>query len=426
MPRQPSVVAVATGFLLAVAACSDNSQPTDPSTPPSTDSPNLSAAQGQPTNPMALLRGVRGFGGFFLDAQGNPTVYLKSSAERPHAERALEPWLRAKGRSASQLRVLQGEFEWAQLERWFPQASSEVFAFAGAVFVDADEAANRLRIGVERGTPAGQIRAALSRRGIPEAAVIVMETEPIRQLATLRDAVRPTIGGLQINFDPDLATPGSFVCTLGFNTFDGNARSFITNSHCTNEQGGVEGTLYWQPLRSTNPTAIATEVEDPEYFRQGCFPGRVCRFSDASRALYAEGTQSELGTIAKTPGPNGSGTPQLTIAGTFQITAEDLSTEFVIGSILNKVGRTTGWTQGPVVLTCANFGVFGSNVVQLCQTVVETRSAAGDSGSPVFEGENDVTLAGIHWGGGTLNGAQVIVFSPLANIEQELGPQTTH
>ncbi len=411
----------AVGAALAVlVACSDSTQPTDSPSP--INDPSLRTSQGQPTNPMALARGVRGFGGFFLDAQGNPTVYLKDAAERANTGRALEPWLRAHGRSASQLRVLQGEFEWAELERWFPQASQEAFAFAGAVFVDADEAANRIRIGVERGTPVGQIRAALTRSGIPEAAVILTETEPIRRLATLRDAVRPTLGGLQINFDPTPGVPGSFVCTLSFNVLAGGDRSFVTPSHCTNVQGGTEATTYGQPLLSSG--VIATEVDDPEYFRRGCYPGRICRFSDAARAVYAEGTESALGLIARTAAPNAAGPASLTIAGSFEIVGEDLSTEFVIGSTLNKVGRTTGWTAGPVTNTCVDVGVLGSNIVQLCQTIVQAEVAGGDSGSPVFEvgGGNTATLAGIVWGGGT----NIYVFSPLANIEQELGPLTTH
>jgi hypothetical protein len=45
----------------------------------------------------------------------------------------------------------------------------------------------------------------------------------------------------------------------------------------------------------------------------------------------------------------------------------------------------------------------------------------GDSGSPVFSGTSNVTLLGILWGG---SGNQ-FVYSPIANIEQELGALTT-
>jgi hypothetical protein len=114
----------------------------------------------------------------------------------------------------------------------------------------------------------------------------------------------------------------------------------------------------------------------------------------------------------------------LTIAGEFHISAEDLNTEFVVGSELNKVGRTTGWTRGPVTLTCVDVLQSGSRFVELCQTFVGAGVAGGDSGSPVFaeEGGGNVTLAGILWGGGGGN----FVFSPLANIERELGPLQTH
>jgi hypothetical protein len=234
--------------------------------------------------------------------------------------------------------------------------------------------------------------------------------------------VRPTVGGLQINFDPDPASPGSFVCTLGFNAMAGGQRSFITNSHCTNEQGGTEGTAYGQPLLSGG--VIATEVADPTYSHRGCYASFVCRLSDAARAAYSQGTESSLGRIARTPGPNNTGSQQLTIAGEFTITGEDLSTEFVVGSVLNKVGRTSGWTQGLVSLTCIDVLQSGSRFVKLCQTLVNANSLGGDSGSPVFAlaGSHDATLAGILWGGGD----NVFVFSPLANIERELGPLTTH
>jgi hypothetical protein len=139
----------------------------------------------------------------------------------------------------------------------------------------------------------------------------------------------------------------------------GGQRFFITNSHCTNEQGSLEGTGYGQPLLSASGV-IATEVADPEYFRRGCYASFLCRYSDASRAAYAAGTPSTLGSIARTPAPNAQGDANLRIAGEFHISAEDLNTEYVVGSELNKVGRTTGWTRGPVTLTCVDVLQSGS------------------------------------------------------------------
>lgn len=409
MRKRTYVQALATGALFLASACSDQNEPMAPNAPP--ESPLEATVQGTSQDPITLGRAVRGFGGFYLDSRGAPVVYLKNPAERANAERALGPFLRAEGLAASQLRVVPAQYEWAQLERWFTRASEEVLAVAGGVFVDADEATNRVRIGVERGAVAG-IRGIVERLGIPAAAVIVEETEPIHFAATLRQRVRPIVGGLQINF------PG-FLCTLGFNAVRSGQNSFITNSHCTSKQGGVEGTPYWQPTETVDPVQIGTEVADPTYFRNssGCPSGRRCRRSDAARAAYASGISFTLGRLAKTSGANNG---SITINGNFTITGEGGAS---VGQTVSKVGRTTGWTRGAVTNTCVNTGVQGSNIVQLCQTFVSARVGSGDSGSPVFRGSTSVTLTGILWGGNS-SGTQ-FVYSPVSNIEQELGSLTT-
>jgi hypothetical protein len=242
----------------------------------------------------------------------------------------------------------------------------------------------------------------------------VKQTEPISFAATLRDQVRPVVAGLQINFS-------NFLCSIGFNAVSGGQNSFLTASHCTDRQGGVESTLYYQPLASTANSFIGTEVADPKYFRgSGCPKGHRCRFSDASREAYASGVPFALGGIAQTSGPNNG---SLTITGTFNVTAEGSA---VVGDMVNKIGRTTGWTQGAVSATCVTTGVSGSNIVQLCQTFVNAGVGGGDSGSDVFAqtGSSSATLLGILWGGNS-SGTQ-FVYSPIANIEQELGPLTTH
>ena len=224
--------------------------------------------------------------------------------------------------------------------------------------------------------------------------------------ATLRDRVRPTVGGLQIHF-------GQYLCTLGFNAVSGGQNSFITNSHCTNRQGGTEGTVYYQPTSGVDPVAIATEVHDPSYFRgNGCPKGKKCRYSDASRAAYNSGITFDLGGIAAT------GVGSLTITGTNNIANEGSAS---VGQTVSKTGRTTGTTVGAVSRTCVNTGVSGTNIVQLCQTWVDAGVGAGDSGSPVYAGS---TLLGILWGGSS--SGTTYVFSPISNIEQELGALTTN
>ena len=306
-----------------------------------------------------------------------------------------------------------------RLPAWFAQSSPVVLALGGTVFADHDEANGRLVFGVENAAAIPGVRAALTGLGVPASAYAIEVTAPIHNMLTLRDRWRPTRAGIQIHF-------GQYLCTLGFNVDQGGSRSFITNSHCTGKQGGTEGTKYYQPTSTVDGTVIATEAADPQYFRGGACPkGKKCRYSDSSRALYSSTVASDRGIIAKTGGANSG---SLNVTGAFTITTQDNATDhFASGTVVNKVGRTTGWTQGPTGATCANVNVSGTNITQLCQTLVTSSAVlvgGGDSGSGVFRitsGDN-VQLVGILWGGSA--DGKTFVFSPLKNIQAELGSVT--
>lgn len=400
---------LATSALVIVAACSDGTAPTG--TTQSLAQPALQGAQAP--DAATLVRTIPGFGGFFLD-QGVPTVYLTDLTQRPAAEHALRGFAAARGFSAAQIRTLQGRYAYADLDRWSQQVSNDAFLIAGVVYTDLDEAANRVTVGVEHAAAADSVRGLVAQLGIPAEALQLKETEPIGYAATLRDYYRPVVAGLQINF-------GNYLCSIGFNATSNGQSSFVTASHCTNKQGGTEGTLYYQNLASTANSFIGTEVDDPVYFRGGACPkGRKCRYSDAARAAYASGVSFTLGGIAATSGANNG---SITIAGTLSVTGEGSA---VVGDAANKIGRTTGWTRGTVSATCVNTGVQGTNIVQLCQTFVNAGVGAGDSGSDVFAsaGSSAATLLGILWGGNS--SGTMFVYSPITNIESELGPLTTH
>lgn len=416
--RHVALRAAAAGALLAVAACSRTDDLTGPA---ASQDLNLSQA-GRVLTQDDLDRDVPGFGGFFVDRNGIPTVYLRTGADRQPAERALDGFLRDRGMRPQDLRVVQAKYGYRQLENWYQSATPDALDVPGSVFVDNDESSNRVRIGVADLNAQGRVRAALSRLGIPDAAVIVEAAEPIVQVATLQNVVdRPVRAGVQINF------PG-FLCSVGFNATSGGQASFVTASHCTNTQGGVESTPYWQPLQSVDGTQIATEVADPVYRRggAGCPKGKMCRYSDASRAAYINPANMALGSIAATSGANNG---SLTIAGSFTITSDDCGATggcLPVGTTVNKVGRTTGWTAGTITNTCVNTGVSGSRIVQLCQTFVSAGVGGGDSGSDVFQitSGSNVKLVGVLWGG---NGAGTqFVFSPFGNVTRELGPLVTH
>jgi hypothetical protein len=292
-----------------------------------------------------------------------------------------------------------------------------LFELAGVVFTDADEARGRLVVGVlDRGAE-GLIRAQLRRLGVSSESVEVVETEPIQRVTTLRDKVRPVVAGLQIRFS-------RFLCSLGFNATRGGTGGYVTASHCSTNQGTVDGTQYYQPLNQVPDEFIGTEVADPTFFRDanGCPRGRKCRYSDSNFSEGDPGVLFTIGGIARTTGPNNG---SLEIAGQFTINAKGAA---AVGDTGNKVGRTTGWTQGTVTRTCVNTGVSSSNIVLLCQDFVENNNVqivgGGDSGSPVFRVNRNgsVTLLGNLWGGNS--SGTLFVYSPIANIEHELGPLT--
>ena len=393
-----------------------------------------------------------GFGGMFFDDDGDLNVYLVNAEEglNPQAlatqkvqvESAItsvfgsELLSQGAGRrddlqgqalpKVAELKILNAQYDVSQLSDWRLRANN-VFDIPGVVFTDLDEANNRVRIGHEVTASMTQIEAELTKQGVPLEAVIFEETEPVQLTASLRSKVRPLRGGLQVESDTGIFAYG--LCTLGFNAHRNGVAGFVTNSHCTKTQGGSEGTDFHQPndpLWGSNQ--VGDEIADPSYFTGGSCPtNRKCRFSDSAFVKY-NGSSYSMGLIAR---PTSWNTGSLTISSskpTLRITSEDNP---VYGTILDKIGRTTGWTYGKVTGTCITVDVGNSNVTLLCQSNVSRLSGShkmsdsGDSGSPVFKwsSSGNVTLHGILWGGS--NNHSVFWFSPMYLIERELGSLTT-
>jgi hypothetical protein len=404
MHRKNAVVRAILISTLTVAACDSGQEPTAPSVPRS--EARLAQLPNSTSDLEGLSRSIPTFGGVFYNEAGRPVVYV---TDRRQANRARQVIADIDRRSENDVVVIQGAFRFDELNREYGRVWAEAMDVPGAVFSDLDEANNRLLFGVEHAGAANAVRGVVARLNVPASMVEVRVVEPVRLAATLRDNVNPKVGGLQIHFS-------RYLCTLGFNAQFGGTQSFVTNSHCTATQGGTEGTVYYQPSSSLSG-AIATEVNDPTYFRGGVCPkSKRCRYSDSSRANYNAGVSVDQGGIAATNGGN------LTITGTHNIGSEvdNTSTPVAVGGTVSKVGRSSGTTTGKVTNTCVNTGVQGSNIMQLCQTFVAAGVVSGDSGSPVFTGNGSVALVGILWGGSGSN----FVFSPLKNIKDELGSFT--
>ncbi len=387
---------------------------------PTGQSTSLGVAIGVPARTLDDLFGqvaarVPAFGGMYL--QGNTLmVYLTSPSERMAAVQAIQAVFGAGRIPAGGVQILPATYGFAQLATWHARMGS-LFGIRGVFLTDIDETANRLKIGVVPNTLAvSAVEARLAAMGIPGSAVRIVPMQPFATTATLRDQVRPIEGGLQIAFSV-------FLCTLGFNGVRAGVNGFVVNSHCTDVQGQNTGTQHFQPTVA-NGNLIGQEIADPPWDAMKCpigLVGHLCRYSDTAYSQRDGTVTADQGFIAKTTGVN---TGSLTISGQFRIVSEGPS---IVGNVVNKVGRTTGWTQGQVTATCVDVIVLGSPNADLCQDQVSAGVGAGDSGSPVFAiaSGNDVQLRGILWGG-TLDGTS-FVYSPIANVERtdELGPITT-
>lgn len=231
----------------------------------------------------------------------------------------------------------------------------------------------------------------------------------------VRNRWRPVPGGVQIAFS-------NFLCTQGFNADRGGVRGYVTNSHCTSIQGGNQNTIHYQNT-NTSSNRIGIEQVDPTYFTGSpCPSGRRCRWSDSSWGRYDSSSTAQFARIART-----SGVGSLTTTSTNRFTITGVANNPTLGQTLNKVGRTTGWSRGTVNTTCATINVSGTNITQLCQSLVGAAVGSGDSGSPVFaastsSSNTNATLYGILWGGG----GGSFAFSPWSGITRssELGSLT--
>lgn len=303
-----------------------------------------------------------------------------------------------------------------------------LLAINGVVLTDIDETRNRLRVGVENTAAREAVISQLAILNVPTDALVVEEELPVHYVAatldtTLRQKIRPLDAGFQI-------ARGDSVCTLGFNARDvkNPLKNFlVTNSHCSTVWGGVDFSDFYQPVVFF-VDHVGRETNDPPFFTgPPCPSGKRCRHSDSSLITYDE-PQSEFadfGRIARTLARSQS-SGSITVNSSnpeFFITAEASGTS--IGQVLDKIGRTTGWTWGQVSFTCSNINVSGTNITFLCQDAVNSGVGGGDSGAPVFRWSgsgSSVSLHGILWGSA---GNGRYFFSSVGRIELEHGSLNT-
>ncbi|MEP6778249.1 MAG: hypothetical protein ABJC26_00055 [Gemmatimonadaceae bacterium] len=350
---------------------------------------------------------VPGVGGIFLGRSGKAVVYLKDTIAKTVALQSLrtaaasmnvDPGFRAKIGSEESTEIRLGKFSFSELVA-YQKLIIVHRRDLGLVSLDADEALNRLRIDVTNEADTSRILAAAVSYGIPESAIAFeVGSLPVSQ-STLRDRVRPAVGGMQIVI-------GNLRCTLGFNVIVQfyNEYGFLTASHCKDHGSGTTGTTVYQNtgggsniagIVSINPAWNST---DP-----ACGTYTLCTDADV---LYAHSWDSTSVTWARWiahvtvyDSTNGAGT--ITING--HTSGYTVNPYVYVGQQAWKVGRTTGGTVGTVATTCESpvvDSLTATPYVAICSDRVDNGSSGGgDSGAPVHQPPNTGYAMGILFAG---------------------------
>ncbi|MEX1178293.1 MAG: hypothetical protein WEB09_07510 [Nitriliruptor sp.] len=150
------------------------------------------ATRGSPDHEYRLVaEQVPGFGGAWVEGghdagRDGGTLHLwlaEASEEAEGQARALLVELLGAGFDQELVVVHEATFTWIQLHDWFT-AVADVHGLPGVVFSDADERINRVVVGVE--DPARNergVRDWLQERSIPQQAVTIVQSDPVRATA---------------------------------------------------------------------------------------------------------------------------------------------------------------------------------------------------------------------------------------------------
>jgi hypothetical protein len=407
----------------------------------------------------ALARHIEGFGGLYRDpARGGQVVVRLTNPETQTAvlrtglpELLPESFEVYEDVVRGDYRIEEGKYDFVQLARWKVQLR-QFLQNSGVRTLDIDEVNNRMALGVADEAAQSAVEKAFRRNSVPTDAVSTQivgqpvylsgPSSPVYKTpkapilstlnssTTLEDYYRPIAGGQEIARIIDGEYRGT-PCTLTIiarDRVDGILQKvMITASHCTGGNGFVNGAKYNQPEFASGPDLndiVGEEVKDAS-FRSGlpgCPSGKICRYSDSAIIDLEDSYfyKSAYGHIFET---TGIGSNEIKFSnGEESLFRVDSDGQVVSGTPVNKIGRKSGWTQGPVQATCAAFNDPNTtDGVALCQNTAKLFAEGGDSGSPVFVGSNSsqtVIFAGLIWRSAGFN---EVVFSTFTGMENDHG-----
>jgi hypothetical protein len=358
----------------------------------------------------AVNQRAPGFGGMYWSGRGEMTMLVTPKGSNYAIEAAARevfsdlPWT-----TVTSVRFAAARFEVLELQAHRLRLPEVVGG--PLIWTDFDERSNVVRAGVEETADLAQLSALMRGSGAPDGAVVFEHSKRPVPAAYLTATQSPSVGGIQIELRDTLIANNSggssTLCSLSFNvgvSTDDAHRYFMTAAHCTGTSAtdsvsvfNNEHALVYQPDSATNPSPIGFEVSAPDS-RTGlsnCPNLYTCKYSDAALFKYYGGSPSNFTYLAKdssyssTVGVNGS----LFRVDSFHV-VNDISEANLLAAdtlpghydtFMHKVGRTTGWTFGPVTHTCVTYvWTIPLKKALLCQYYVASSILGGDSGAPAF------------------------------------------
>jgi hypothetical protein len=374
---------------------------------------------------------------------GELVVSLTDTGRSQAARSALT---RVAARGNGRMHVRPARYTFLELRGWRNDWSDRILEVPGVAFVDLDEAANQVVVGIAEPAARGRVLALLRPSGIP-APALGFETAGYAQPQSLEEYApyldtwpmqgdsitafrRPLEGGLKITYRRSGSSPDAAItCTLGFIARLNGVRVAITASHCSQRHWDRDQASYFQSMPGVG-RYFGYEYRDPNGSSCGFLSPNVCRNSDASAIALEPDVTDNFGYIVRPVGPPPIGRSAYLVRRS-SLRVDPANPRFRIvgkrgpvdGEPVDKVGATTGWTRGVVDRTCADMSADRSYSKLRCQTWVLFSSSQGDSGGPVFVDHLDgtVTLVGLVWGTVVENGQEYAAFSSIGRIEMDLG-----
>lgn len=376
-----------------------------------------------PDDRLVLIgQDVPGFGGMYFDPGGDVLnvfmLDIEDIEQRAAVERAIREHYPGTITPGG-IRLVQGSHGIVQLKLWYDElrsliAASELMG-GGWQMSDLAEHENGITIGVVSEELFPIVERLIAEAGIPSSVVDVRVSGPIRwdrtteddeptsnvvddgppPNATIRDRIRPVIGGVQTQGE------NKGYCTQAFNAIRSGVEGVVVNDHCTESFTSMSSTKFYQPREASN-NKIGQETVGGAGTTYACpapWWGATCRRADVAFVRFDSGIDEDMGHIARTTG-NGS----ITINNSYPRYRVVSEGDGRVGQVVVMVGRTTGSYASVISRLCVDRDTEDEIIVQCSDMVSMTNPPDGDSGAPVFRITNspkygDVRLYGILWGG---------------------------